>query len=212
LFSVAVFGKYIIDPINKFVRASAGNENTFANVGDWAYLYGLEFEVKKDLWSITTDNSSKKFSVSANLAVMDTKQQLDADKIIAQTEGSINANFNNKREKLQGAAPLIANVNLSYKYSWKESKSSVTSTLVYGYVSDRLNRIGYSSLGNQVDKEIHNLDFVVKSKFNKFGLSFSAKNLLNSDIDRIQENETRDWLVKSYKKGIKLSLGLSYTF
>ncbi|BAX80195.1 TonB-dependent receptor [Labilibaculum antarcticum] len=212
LFSVAAFGKYIVDPINKFVRASAGNEFTYANTGDWAYLYGIEFEAKKDIFNLRSENSNKKLYATANVTLMKTKQELNTDKIVEQTEGNFNANFNKKEEELQGAAPFIANANLSYKYSWKEGQNTITSSLVYGYVSDRLNLIGYSSLGNQVDKEIHNLDFVIKSKFNKWGLSLSAKNLLDNNIERIQENETQDWVVKSYKKGIKLSVGLSYTF
>jgi len=67
-------------------------------------------------------------------------------------------------------------------------------------------------LGNQVDKAIHTLDFVLKSKIKQWGLSLSAKNILNQDIERIQENTSQDWVVKSYQKGIKLSVGLSYTF
>lgn len=212
LFSVAGFGKYIIDPINKYVRASAGNEFTYANTGDWALLYGVEFEVKKDLFSSSGTHTSKKVYTTANLTLMETNQELDQDKIIEQTKGNFNANFNKKEEELQGAAPVIANANLSYRYNWKDGENSVTSTLVYSYASNRLNLIGYSSLGNQVDNESHNLDFVVKSKFNQFGLSFSAKNLLNQDVERIQKNESQNWVVESYKKGIKLSLGLSYTF
>ena len=212
LISVAAFGKYIVDPINKFVRASAGNEFTYANTGDWAYLYGLEFEMKKDLWSTSTEKSTKKLSLSTNLTLMDTKQELNADKIINQSQGQFNANFNKDEEELQGAAPMIANADLTYKYSWNDGQNAVTSTLVYGYVSDRLNLIGYSSLGNQVDKAIHTLDFVLKSKIKQWGLSLSAKNILNKDIERIQENTSQDWVVKSYQKGIKLSVGLSYTF
>jgi hypothetical protein len=211
LFSIAAFGKYIVDPINKFVRASAGNEFTYANTGDWAYLYGVELEVKKDLFTIRTNQSSKKLYASANLTIMKSNQELDEEKILEESDQQFNANFNTDEEELQGAAPFIANANLSYKYSWKEGQNSITSTLVYGYVSDRLNLIGYSSLGNRVDKEIHNLDFVLKSKFKKWGLSLSAKNILNSDIDRVQENESQDFLIKSYQNGTKLSLGLSYT-
>lgn len=212
LFSVAIFGKYIVDPINKFVRASAGNEFTYANTGDWAYLYGLEFELQKDILSLTTEQSIKKLSLSTNLTLMKTKQELNADKIIKQSKGQFNANFNKDEEELQGAAPLIANANLTYKYAWDEGQKSVTSTLVYTYVSDRLNLIGYSSLGNQVDKATHNIDMVVKSKIKQWGFSLSAKNILNQDIVRTQENASQDWIVKSYKKGIKLSAGLSYTF
>ncbi|RZT92430.1 outer membrane receptor protein involved in Fe transport [Ancylomarina subtilis] len=212
LISVAAFGKYIVDPINKFVRASAGNEFTYANTGDWAYLYGVELEAKKDIMTLSSEHSTKKFNLSANLTLMDSKQELDQDKIITQTKGQFNANFNKKEEKLQGAAPLIANANMTYKYTWAEGKKSITSSLIYTYVSDRLNLIGYSSLGNQVDKGMHTLDFVMKSKIKQWGLSLSAKNILNQDIERKQENASRDWIVKSYNKGVELSVGLSYTF
>nr|WP_320117704.1 TonB-dependent receptor [uncultured Marinifilum sp.] len=212
LLSVAVFGKYISNPINRFVRASAGNEFTFGNTGDWAYIYGLEFETKKNIWTSTTENTSKKLYASANFTIMDTKQELDSEKLKEETEGSYTANFNKDEEELQGSAPFIANANLNYKYSWKEGENSITSSLVYRYESDRMYLIGYSSLGNQVDNELHNLDFVVKSKFNNWGLSLSVKNILDQDIERYQENETQDWLVKSYKKGIKFGLGVSYTF
>ncbi|MCY1636238.1 TonB-dependent receptor [Marinifilum sp. D737] len=212
LLSVAVFGKYISNPINRFVRASAGNEFTFGNTGDWAYVYGLEFETKKNIWTKSGENSSKKLYASFNFTVMDTKQELDAEKLKEETEGRYTANFNKEEEDLQGSASFIANTNLNYKYSWKDGQNSITSSLVYRYESERMYLIGYSSLGNQVDDELHNLDFVLKSKFNNWGLSFLAKNLLDQDIERFQKNETQDWLVKSYKKGIKFSLGLSYTF
>ncbi|WP_321515026.1 TonB-dependent receptor domain-containing protein [Marinifilum fragile] len=212
LLSVAIFGKYITNPINRFVRASAGNEFTFGNTGDWAYVFGLEFETKKNIWTKSRENSSKKLYASFNFTVMDTKQELDAEKLKEETEGRYTANFNKEEEDLQGSASFIANTNLNYKYSWKDGQNSITSSLVYRYESERMYLIGYSSLGNQVDDEVHNLDFVLKSKLNNWGLSFSAKNLLDQDIERFQKNETQDWLVKSYKKGIKFSLGLSYTF
>jgi hypothetical protein len=212
LLSVAVFGKYISNPINRFVRASAGNEFTFGNTGDWAYVYGLEFETKKNIWSSTTESSSRKLYASVNFTLMDTKQELNSEKLKEETDGAYTANFNKDEEDLQGSAPFIANTNLNYKYSWKDGQNSISTSLVYRYESERMFLIGYSSLGNQVDEKLHNLDFVLKSKFNKWGINFSAKNLLDQDIERFQKNESQDWLVKSYKKGIKFSLGLSYTF
>ncbi|MFA8433940.1 MAG: TonB-dependent receptor domain-containing protein [Marinifilaceae bacterium] len=212
LVSVAAFGKYIQDPINKFVMASASNDFTYANTGDWAYLYGAEFEVKKTLAQLNSSNGSQKLFATANLTLMHTNQELDADKVFEETEGTVTTNFNQEEEELQGAAPLIANASLSYKINWRENKNSITSSLVYGYTSDQLYLIGFSSLGNQVNKEIHNLDFVIKSQFDKLEISLSAKNLLNQDVERRQENEARDWVVQSYQKGIKFSLGLNYKF
>jgi hypothetical protein len=215
--SISGFGKYIIDPINKFVMASASNDFTYANTGDWAYVYGMEAEVKKEIISVLTKSGSKKLSLSANLSLMDTRQELDGEKVRRETEdengnAQISVNFNTEEDGLQGAAPIIGNAALTYHNDWAHGGHSVTSSLVYNYVSDRLYLIGTSSFGNQVDKSLHTVDFVLRSTFKKIGINLTAKNLLNQDIDRIQKNETRDHLVKSYKKGIKVSFGISYKF
>ena len=150
--------------------------------------------------------------MSANLTLMHTDQELDTEKINRESNGSVNANFGRTNEELEGAAPVIANASLSYTLKWNQSNNSVTPTVVYSYTSDRLYLIGYSSLGNQVDKAFHNLDFVLRTKLKRFGLSLSAKNILNPDFERVQENETQNFIVRSYQKGTKLSFGISYGF
>lgn len=217
LVSVAAFGKYITDPMNRVVMASASNDFTYANTGDYAYLYGAELEVKKDLWTQTTGTDYQKLFASANLTLMETSQELDGAKVREETKDQngnslININFNQDKDVLQGAAPLMANASLGYKRTWGEGKNALSSSLVYGYVSDRLYLIGFSSFGNQVDKRVHTLDYVLKASFNKLGVNFSAKNMLNGDIDRVQENASADHLIRSYKQGVKFSVGLSYKF
>lgn len=212
LFSVTAFGKYIVDPMNKFVMASASNDFTYANTGDWAKIYGVEIEGRKTLYSAENGSKSQKLFLSANLTLMHTNQELDTEKINRESNGSVNANFGRASEELEGAAPIIANASLSYTLKWNDFNNSLTPTVVYGYTSDRLYLIGYSSLGNQVDKAFHNLDFVLKAKLKRLGLSLSAKNILNPDFERVQENETQHFIVRSYQKGTKLSFGISYDF
>ena len=216
LFSVTPFGKYIIDPMNKFVMTGAANDFTYANTGDWAYIYGVELETKKDIFSVNTNNGTGKFYGSSNFTFMKTLQELDEEKIATETVTSdgyvINANLNTKTDVLQGAAPIIANAALGYRSDWNDKRNSLTSTIVYNYVSDRVYLIGANSFGNQIDKEVHTVDFIIKAKLNKLGLGLSAKNLLDPDIQRIQENETRSFLVRSYKRGIKVSFNISYRF
>lgn len=208
LISVAAFGKYIQDPINKFVKASASNDFTYANTGDWGYVIGSELELKKPL----LETANNKLVANANLSLMMTKQELNNTKVNTESNGSINASFGTEEEELQGAAPMLANAGISYIHNWGNESKSITSTLVYGYTSDRLNLIGYAGLGNQIDKQVSNLDLVIKGKFNHLGIDFSAMNLLNPNIDRVQENANRDHVVMRYKRGVKFSLGLSYTF
>jgi hypothetical protein len=217
LVSVSGFYKYIQDPINRFVMASASNDFTFANTGDWAYVYGTEMEIRKDIFSSIADGNQTKFFVAGNLTLMKTNQELDGEKVREETKDEngnpqISVNFNNDQDGLQGAAPVIANASLGYKKTWNEGNGSFTSSLLYNYVSDRLYLIGTNTFGNQVDQALHTVDVVIRSKINKLGFSLQAKNLLNSSIERVQENLTQTHLVKSYQQGVKFSLGISYTF
>ena len=211
-FTASVFGKYIEDPINKFAIYGRFNEFTNANTGDWAYVYGIELDGKKNLYSLVTESCSRKLFVAANLTLMDTKQELNADKIRKETKNHFGTKFNKEEDVLQGAAPLIVNATLGYKYGWDNNAKSVSSALVYNYISDRLYAIGHSSLGNQIDQAMNTVDIVLKTKFNKLGVDFAAKNILNENIDRIQENTKKDELVRSYKRGVTLTLTLSYKF
>lgn len=210
--SVAGFGKYIQNPINKLVVASASNDYSFANTGDWAYVYGAEFEVKKTLLTVSRESQFTKVFINANLSLMRTKQELNGEKIYEESNGRLNIRFNTETDELQGAAPLIANANLGYRHDWLDNDISLTGSVVYNYVSDRIYLIGTSYFGNQVDKAVHSLDFVLSSSIKAFSVNFKAQNILNPDISRMQENETQDWLVNEYKRGTKFTLGLSYQF
>jgi len=210
--SAAFYGKYIQDPINKFVMASASNDYSYANTGEYAYAYGIEMEARKQLYKQGNESSGQKWMVGVNLSLMDTYQELDKHKVRKDSKGTIIASFDKSHEKLEGAAPLLINANLSWSRTWKESKNGLSASLIYGYTSERLFLIGYSSLGNQYDKGFHDLNLELKSKFNQLTLSFSAKNLLNPDFVRIQKNEYMTHEVRRYAKGIKLGIGLSYHF
>lgn len=211
LISATIFGKYILDPINHFVMSSASNDFTYANTGDWAYVYGLELDLRKDIINNYNPDGSNKLYVGANLSLMKSEQELSNEKIIKETEGKYIASFVTDREELQGAAPLLANAYLGYEYRWNDSKNSINTNLVYAYKSDRLFLLGYAGeIGNQIDLAYSDIDFIVKSTFNKMGIGFKVMNLLNPNITRIQRNKTQDHIVLEYKKGIEIGLSFSY--
>lgn len=212
LISVTAFGKYILNPINQFVMSSASNDFTYANTGDWAYVAGAEFDARKNLIKRQTESGSEKLFVGANLTLMHSKQELNNQKVSDESEGKYISSFNTETDVLQGAAPVIANVSLGYINKWDEGKSFTTS-LIYAYTSDRLYLLGYAgAIGNQVDKGYSTLDFVAKTELNKFGISFTAMNILNQTIDRVQQNAEVDHVVLSYKKGVDFKLSVSYKF
>ncbi len=211
--AVSGFYKYIINPINEITIASSSNDISYANTGDWGYVYGLELEAKKNILDITNDVTSEKISCGGNLSLMKSNQELNDTKVRAETEGLINTNFNTNRSEFSGASNVLFNADVTYSLDWKESGRNIMATIAGNTYSDKLYAIGNLGRGNIVEKSLWMLDFIVKSKLNKkMGLGLSAKNLLNPTFRRVQENNNNDITILSFKKGMNISLSLNYLF
>ena len=212
LISFTAFGKYILNPMNEITVNSSTNDISWANTGDYGYVAGAEVEYRKRIWGIDTENS-KKLTGGINVSYLYSDQKLDDAKILKETNGSIPTNFTNKSDKFTGASDLLVNADLSFFNEWNNKKSNLTTTVAYNYFSDRINAIASQGKGNLVDKAVGTLDFIAKSKLNKnLGLSLIAKNVLDPTVKTVQENTSGDVIIRSYKKGIYISLGMSYDF
>lgn len=210
IISFTVFGKYIVNPINEITLASSTNDISFINTGDWGHAYGAEFEIRKNIFQLGAEKSNK-LSAGFNISYMKTNQELNSEKVREETD--YNINLTNTEDAFTGASDLLLNGDLSFVKDWKESEASIMTTLAYSYFSDRIYALGTETKGNLVDKAVGSLDLIIRSKINKdLGLNFAAKNLLDPKVERTQENAARDVTVLSYKKGMFISLGLTYQF
>ncbi len=208
--SVAAFGKYIQDPINEITMASSTNDITWVNIGDKGYVYGAEFEIKKRLFDFGGTNTNNLFG-GLNVSYMKTNQEIDAEKIRRETNGTINTNFEDTESSFTGPSDLLLNGDISYVTEWNEGKG-MTATLAYTHYSDRLYALG-SQKGNLIDKGMGSLDFILKTKIHKnFALDFAARNILNPEFRRIQDNKSGVVDAVTYKRGAFFSLGAKYTF
>lgn len=209
LISVTAFGKYIIDPINEITLASSTNDISFINTGDSGHVYGIELEVRKNIFEIEGDLTNK-LSAGFNASYMKTDQELDSEKVRNETD--YNINLTNERAGFTGASDFLLNADLSYTKDFQNNKS-VTATIIYAHYSDRLYALGVETKGNLVDKGMGSLDFVLKTRLNKnLGINLNARNILNPTFKRVQENAGGDVPVLTYKKGAFFGLGLDYKF
>lgn len=209
--SVAAFGKYIQDPINEITMASSTNDITWVNIGDKGYVYGAEFEIKKRLFDFGGTNTNNLFG-GLNVSYMKTDQEVDKDKIQRETNGLINTNFDFDRSSFTGASDLLLNADLSYVTEWNEGRG-MTATVAYTHYSDRLYALGVEKKGNLIDKGMGSLDFILKTQIHKnFALDFAARNILNPEFRRIQDNASGAINAVTYKRGAFFSLGAKYTF
>jgi len=206
LLSVSAFGKLIQNPINQITISSATNDISYLNTGDKGYVYGVELELKKDL--LTFNGGQDKLSFGFNSALMRTTQDLDATKVNRETKGLFNIDVKPKAG-FTGASDLLINADLSYMKKFNAAKS-ISATVLYNYYSDKLFAIGVNGLGDQVDKGLGGLDFILKSKLSKkVGLDLSARNILNPSFERWQEDAI-PVKVLSYKRGVNFGLSLKY--
>ncbi len=207
LISATLFGKYILDPINEITLASATNDISFLNVGDTGYVYGVEVEVRKNIYELEQEYTNK-LSAGLNVSYMKTHQDLDSEKV--RNETNYNINLTDKTSSFTGASDILLNADISYLKEWSNDRS-LMATLSYAYYSDRLYALGVETKGNLVDKGMGTLDFILKAKINKnFGINFSAKNILNPEFRRMQENASGAVPALTFKKGAFFGLGITY--
>ena len=207
LISITAFGKLIQDPISKVEIAAANGYLSYANIAKDAKIAGVEVEIRKDIFA-RGEETRKKLSTGINFSYIKT------DVTLSNFSGNLPLDFTNKKSELEGASPILVNGDLSYQY--KSDNFEFNSTVVANYFSDRIYAIGVGGYNDVEENGLVTLDFVSSVKIkNHWGISFKAKNLLDPDfkLTRKSASETAEPIVlRSYQKGINLSLALSYEF
>ncbi|MFI3292022.1 MAG: TonB-dependent receptor [Rikenellaceae bacterium] len=203
LFSVTGFYKYIANPIARITINSAGNFLSYENISDKAIAAGVEIEFRKNLYAKELgEGKSNKLSFGLNGSYIYTNVEIYENLAPAQ-----------ESTQLEGAAPIIANADLSF--TMNRGARTFTNTVVFNYVSDKIYSTGTNGYKNTIESDVPTLDFVSSAKLNdKLSLTLKANNLLNPEyiLERESKTSTDKIVLNSYKKGIDVSLGLSYTF
>lgn len=203
LISVAVFTKAINNPVNLVVANDATGTQRFFRTGDQAQVVGLEVEIRKNL--ITNADEQSILSTGFNATYTYTKQDLKG------SNGVFSTTFDRNSDRLQGASPLLVNVDLSYRPTFGTYKP--IANLVFSYFSDRIDALGSGQLGNIIEKGVPSLDFILKNNISeKIELNASFKNILNPNIERVREVEGGDITLSNYKRGLNIGFQFKYKF
>lgn len=203
LLTVTTFYKYIKNPIARAYEASAGSYFTYDNVSDHAVASGIEIEMRKNIFAsqIGDQGMQNKLSAGLNASYIYSNMLVDVF-------GSAQ-----KESQLEGAAPVILNVDLTYNYSFKDI--SFTNSLVLNYFSERIYTIGLAGFEDVVEKGIPTLNFVSITELNKhLSIKLKAKNILDPQYQLTRKVSNGDQInvLNSYYKGIDLSVGITYKF
>ncbi len=196
IYSVALYYKYLRDPIERVQESSGGSSvHSFRNAEDGLAL-GTEIEMKKDILNV--------LRAGVNVALMYTN--------IVLPEGT--GIYTDANRALQGASPYLVNADITYSPKLSESVSA-TISLMYNLQGPRIYSVGIYGMNNVIQEPFNTLNLVSELGIgtNK-SIKFQVKNLLNSETLYTQKipvtNETA--VVRSYKDGVTVDLGFSYKF
>lgn len=203
LISLTGFYKYIKNPISRIEVASAGGYLSYENIAGHATIAGVEMEIRKNLFTRTAGkegSGTSRLSAGLNGSYIYTNAKVP---LATSTSGS----------QLEGAAPWIANFDLSHSYT--SGKKSFVNTLVLNYVSDKVYTIGTQGYQDIMERGTLTLDFVSQARLNDhLSLNLKARNLLNPSykLSREANGNGEKIVLNDYKKGINVSVSASYTF
>ncbi|MGB1556195.1 MAG: TonB-dependent receptor domain-containing protein [Oceanococcaceae bacterium] len=192
--SLALFYKAIDNPLERAVSDGSGSAVsalTFRN-SDAATVQGIELDGAKRIW----DGIDNTIDISGNIALIESDIALDADG--RRLEGI-------SSRELQGQSPFLANLQIALdNYEW-----DMTGTLVINYFDDRIDTVSRAPLEPIYESGRVDVNLTADKSFrNGSKVSLKIKNLLDAAIERTQNGRVID----TYKKGVSISLGLSYDF
>lgn len=203
ILSASLFYKKILNPIGRVDKGNSAGLLTYDNISKEADVMGVEVELRKTIFSTSNGKSGQENNISfgMNASYILTKAKLSLENTVHRTAA------------LEGASPLIVNGDLTYRFT--KNAYNLTSMLMINYFSDRIFTIGTMGYADIIEKAVPTLDFILRGKLNQhLELKLKAGNILDPSFRLTREVKTTGEVVtlSEYKKGIDLSVGVSFDF
>ncbi|MEL7424760.1 MAG: TonB-dependent receptor, partial [Bacteroidota bacterium] len=194
---VAVSGYYkdFENPIVQQFIPSANLEIQFVNVPQ-AELYGIEFELRKNLEFISPTLRDFRFNTNVSF--------INSSSDVGEQRGSELIT----ERPFEGQPTAIVNAALNYV----NLESGWDATLALNYVGDRLRTIGRESNPDLYDRGRTQLDLNIIKKINDLNLRFSIRNITNDPYVIGADYKGRDYVFSDFRRGVDFTFGISYTF
>ncbi len=203
IFSVALFAKDFVTPIERIQSPATGDVVTYTNVPA-ATLYGIEFDVYKsldfvDAWSWADRLGAvpwESIFVGANYAYIESDVELTRDTAGIST---------NLERPLQGQSPYVVNVQIG----WQPEDGRSEATLLYNVAGRRISEVGVFGIPDVYEEPAGQLDFVFATSLwsEAWKLKLRMRNLLDPKV----EFTVGDEIQREYKRGREVFLSLEWS-
>lgn len=205
--AVGAFGKYLKDPIEKVMLATAsGQLQSFKNTQE-ATIAGIEAELVKNLGFISKDTN---FFDQLSLGFNATYMYSDITISRAQQAGEATVVLTNDNRPLQGASPWLLNFDVTWS-KWFNPNFKGGITLALNTFGKRVWAAGADGLGDMYEKPVPQLNLIFTSDIKeKWTLRIGATNLLDPAIEVVQETAGEERALTTFKRGINVGFTVNY--
>ena len=188
---------------NNPIELAIVNENNNVqpvNVGE-AFLYGVEFEYRKNLGFI---ESLSNFNFGANLTLVHSQVDLPEHEYNSRLQYDPNASAT---RELQGQSPYVINLDLSYS----NLETGTEANIHYNVFGKRLAEVGFHA-PDYYEFPKPELNMVLSQKFfGHFKATLAVKNLLDSKYYVASTFMDEDYVRRSYLLGRSASISIQYS-
>lgn len=176
IISIGGYYKYFDKPAEITVNTTSGNFTYYTKSSDWAKVYGLELELRKNLGFITDIAFVNRFVAYGNITLQ--KSEVRSTYLIADPSNPSGPNIQapiNQKRAMYGQAPYQLNAGLQYTDNHFSFNIAYNKSAYKTYiVSDKPVDIEYEKPRDQIDAQL-----AYKFLKNKLEIKFNAANLLN---------------------------------
>lgn len=199
LISLGTFYKYISDPIGRVDQANSAGLLTYDNISPHAMAAGIEFELRKNIFTDMSQSRVNRLSVGVNASYIYSSLDLDI------------ANTDKRETRLEGASPFLINSDISYQRT-SDRNHKISLSLITGYFSDRIFTLGTQDFHDTIEEGVLTLGAVASWKIKEIALKLKAGNLFNPSyrLTRKIGQSNSTITLKEYKKGMDFSIGVSF--
>ncbi len=197
IFSVSVFYKYFLNPIELIDDPRANNpEFHYVNVEN-SKMYGFEAEIKQHLIKTASAN----FFIGSNFTLL--KSQV---KYVENYGNDDNTGIILHRP-MYGQSPWVLNVFFAYD----NAKKGINANLVFNTEGSKLAVVTKGATPNIYKQSYPDLKFnISKISAGRFKIKISVNNILNRDYKKTYTYSGKEYIFQSYKLGRTYALSVSY--
>lgn len=219
LISGGVFYKSFNNPIENYLQNSTGGAGTnnfaysFGNAIN-AQAYGLEIEIRKSFFNLSSSKFLQNLSVVANASYLISSVDVGNNVDLGPSVGVVDVDAPSNRT-LVGQSPYLVNVGLYYfseKTGWQVNA-------LYNVAGPRLYLVGNFNNPSFYENQRHIIDFNIAKKLNSnFEVRFTMQDILNQKFRIVQDANLdgkigkEDGDIKAFRPGTTSLFTLTYNF